>query len=305
MGEIIIGVDDRASSAAAIRYAAEESRRRGERVRLVHITPEPLSIVGARALGALEAELRAAASERLAWAYSYASARLPSELISRELVAGAPSSALVRAARAGSVDGIVLGSDRLSVAERVLFGSVTAMTAAAAPVPVTAVPEGWGSGPVHHRVLVAVKSAGTVSLPLVRRALQVAADRNATLGIVHVGHCGRSYQDVVTSGVDLPAWRAGAARRIRRQVDPLLAAFPEVTVDVVLTYGRVVDELGRLAVEADLLLIDRRAHRLPFGHLGRVGRRLLRQCPCPLEVDPAIPARATRDARPRRAGELT
>jgi nucleotide-binding universal stress UspA family protein len=61
---------------------------------------------------------------------------------------------------------------------------------------------------------------------------------------------------------------------------------PGVETEVRLVHGQPARVVVEASSEADLLVITRRPHLLPYGHLGGTGRAILRETRCPTVVLP-------------------
>ncbi len=89
------------------------------------------------------------------------------------------------------------------------------------------------------------------------------------------------------------AGRRAHEERLRRDVDaalePLVADYPDVPVEVVVAHSRPADRVVAESAWAGLVVLGRHRASLPWGpHLGSVVRAVLREAQCPvLVVDPA------------------
>ena len=281
---IVVGVAEREDSAAAVRYAAAESRRRHLPVHLVHavhpllagpesdliaVTREPVLLRAHQVLEDVAADLRRELG--------------PDAPVTTELVVG--HAAAVLDARSEDADLVVLQPERMGQRQHVPTYSITSHVAAKGGAPVVAVPAAWtepGPGPVT----VGVREAEGAT-PLLRTAFEEAAARGVTLRVVHAWHYG-PYDDVVFAGVDEQRHSDELAEQVRAELAPLAATFRDTALDLVVHHGRPADALVAESAHAGLLVVGRhRVGRRVTRHLGSVGRALLRESACPvLVVDP-------------------
>lgn len=282
-GWVLVGVDGTEAGEAAVRYGAEEARRSGARLRLVHVAPDYASRPTAYSFGdpdLMEATHRVGRA-MLAEAEKEVHGVVDPSLVSTLLLTGYPVSALVRASVGARM--VVLGDQPRPALERIATASVLGGVAGHAPVPVVAVPAGWSPRPGPRRVVVGVKDAGR-SRGLLCRALDVAAERGAELVLLHVWQLPSGYGGVVLAGMGLEEWE----REIRDSIRDVLKTIPtsarEVPLRIDVRRGQAAHVLVDASREADLLLIARRPHGFPLGHLGATGRAVLRASQCPVEV---------------------
>lgn len=282
-GPILVGVDGSDASRAAIRYGAEEARRRGAMLRLVHVVVGyvPSATTYPMDYPVPAEETRRAGREILAAAELEAHRHLDTSQVSTVLLTGYRVPTLVQAAVGAHL--VVLGDERRPALERVATSSVLSGVAAHATVPVVAVPASWAPAPGRPRVVAAVKDCRH-SAGLVRRALEAAEDRGAELVLLHalpLGYAGTSVSVADIDDWDRPA--KGALEELLRSAPP---RSPDVDVRIEVRHGQAAHVLVGASKRADLLLVSRRPHAFPFGHLGGTGRAVLRASHCPVEVTP-------------------
>jgi nucleotide-binding universal stress UspA family protein len=141
-GEIVVGVDDGPAAAAAVRWAAEQSRLVGPPLCVVHAWQMNAFEAAAVASGSGNAELleaasataRARATKWVRDALGPAGDRIRWRL---EVVEAAPGSALVAESRGAHL--LVIGTQEHTGLHRAVFGSVSHYCLAHAQVPVVAV----------------------------------------------------------------------------------------------------------------------------------------------------------------------
>jgi nucleotide-binding universal stress UspA family protein len=289
---ILVGVDGSEAGQAAVRYAAAEARRRDAELRLAHVLPadyERSPESGSLGAPGWRREARARAQAYLDEVRRDALEVLAPEQVSTVLLAGYRKDALVRATSAG-VSLVVLGDERRPVMERIATGSVLAGVAAHAPVPVVAVAAGWRPSPGKTRVVAAIKDYVHATGP-VQRAIETAEERQAEqLVLLSAWEPPPAYDGTYVDDADLRNW-AGAVRDRLEQALKTVPGVPgnvEVRIDV--EQGQAARVLVGASSDADLLLIWRRPHGFPFGHLGGTGRAVLRESRCPVMVLPPVAA---------------
>lgn len=278
---IIVGVDGSRASSAALRYAAREALRTGADLRLLHVLPglTPLT----PAAPTLPRDLEATGRALLAAAAAEVSAVEPTVRCSTDLLHAPRVHVLVEAAQ--DARSIVLGHERGRTVDRLMVGSTVPGVAAAARCPVVAVPPDWSAADEHGCVLVGVKHAAA-SGPLLRRALDLAAERGARLLVVHAWELPGEYAELAGATIDVAAWRERARHEVEVVLAPAREDRPGTDVEVRIVHGQPARVLQRASGEADVLVLARRARAFPFGHLGGTARALLRHSDCPVAVVP-------------------
>jgi nucleotide-binding universal stress UspA family protein len=139
--EIVVGLDDGAASAAALRWAAKQSRVTGARLRVVHawqLTPIEATQIGTRAAALVEAssaDARARTTRRVIDTLGTDAAGLRWQL---DIVEGGPGPALVRRSHGARL--LVLGTREHTGLQRVVGGSVSHYCLSHADAPIVAVP---------------------------------------------------------------------------------------------------------------------------------------------------------------------
>lgn len=297
---VLVGVDGSRASLAAIRFAAHEAQRVGTSVRLGHVVPNYVPMTPMLPL--TPADLEATGREILRQAGEEAQKVLDPENVVTSLLSGPRVPALLGAAEHARL--VVLGAEHRPAIERLLTGSSLYGVSSRASCPVVAVPRDWTPTGEHHCIVAGVKSTQH-SAELVRRALEIAVDRNARVVLVHAWELPNEYDDLISAHVDRDEWTDRARRAIERSLDGLRDAYPKVPIEVRVVHGQPARVLQVASDEADLLLLARRHSGFPLGHLGGTGRALLREGRCPVEiVPPADEPTDTSDLVLEQAGSL-
>ncbi len=278
---ILVGVNHSAGSSAALRFAAREAKRRGWDLRLVHVIPTYVPLTPLVPL--VPDDLEETGRQIVEAAAAEAKGLLASDRIATAVIDGARVPGLLSAAENARM--IVLGHEERSTLERLVTGSTVTGVASRGACPVVIVPAGWEPADEPRPVVAGIKSTQH-SQGLLARAFEVADQRGTGVVLVHAWELPQEYDDLITSRVDSRVWAESATRDIEAGLAPLRAEHPDVTVEIRALHGQPARVLQRASEEADLLLLARRPHAFPFGHLGGTGRALLRASRCPVEVLP-------------------
>ncbi|MGZ4594153.1 MAG: universal stress protein, partial [Actinomycetes bacterium] len=192
--------------------------------------------------------------------------------------------AIISAAGEDGVE-IVLGREHEPSLLHVATGSTVVGVAAHAPIPVIAVAP-QSEVTVHQRIAVGVKDPRRADA-IVHRGLEAAAERGASLWIVNAWEMPPGYEALVAT----PAEREKVARSVTEQLETtigrLAADFPQVEHKISVVHGNPARTLEEVSQECDLLVLARRAHLLPRGHIGGTARAVLRHAACPVMLVPA------------------
>lgn len=278
----VVAVDGTEDGERAIRYAAQEARRTGRGLLLVHVVHETVATAPMLPLFGADT-LHAVGHGVLADAVLLATGLVGEDVeIESQLLEGFRADRIIGAA--GSAP-IVLGP-RTSAFQSLLTGSTTAEVAAHARGPVICVPRDWEPGVELGRVVVGIDGS-PASTGVLRAAFDAASDHDARLTVLHAWRPSGIYEAAVGGRVLADAWE--------RQTEPvvwgLLAGLrgdrPDVQVDVMLRYARPEIALAEEARHADLVVIGRRGEDHPLGmSLGAKVRALIHAGLCPVEVAP-------------------
>jgi len=140
VGTIVVGIDGSEGSAAALRFAIEEARIRGARLKAVSAWHVPPAVYGAgwAPSGTDLDEFRKLAESSLLASVAEASGTESGVEIDQVLREGQPADVLLAEAR--KADLLVVGTRGLGGFKGLLLGSVSQQVAHHAPCPVVVVP---------------------------------------------------------------------------------------------------------------------------------------------------------------------
>ncbi|KAA0235791.1 MAG: Universal stress protein [Acidimicrobiales bacterium] len=134
MGTVVVGVDGSGGSTEALKWAADESRRRNAHLRIVGVWQPPIyAFPGFEAAGADHDHLQALAEERLC---AYAEEVMAGSGADWDLVVREGQAAWVLADEARDAELLVVGSRGHGGVRSALLGSVSTQLAHHAPCPV-------------------------------------------------------------------------------------------------------------------------------------------------------------------------
>lgn len=286
---ILAGVDGTEAGLAAARYAAAEAVRCGAALHLVYVVdpyapPLPTWPVAPTAadsrMGQLGRAILAEAEEAVADSGA---------VVSTYLLLGLPAGVLAQQAAKARL--VVLGDQPRSLFDRIITSSILGPVAAHSPVPMIVVPASWQRGEESREIVVGVQDPAT-SVALVRRGLDVAAERGARLRLLHAWHTFGAYQDHLTVGSEEQEWIDRAERELAAVLETARAesgpAAAEVDARVEVVHAQTAYALVEASRTADLLILGRGRSFLGFGHLGGTARAVLRESRCPVEIDPHV-----------------
>ncbi|MFH9349747.1 universal stress protein [Kitasatospora sp. NPDC017646] len=279
---VVAGVDGSSASTAAAQWAAEEARRRGAALRLVHAWPWLTDGVSSFAE---PDDLPAAAQRILAEAADAVRAPHPELTVHVDAVLDAPVDGLVAAA--AEADLLVLGSRGRGGFTGLLLGSVSMAVAGRSDTPVVVVRDAGQGHEASGEVVVGV-DAHAPEEAVLAFAFREAALRGARVRAVH--------------GWDLPplfgyaggAVPAGEVEQLKTLEEKLLTLAlagqrerhpaVEVVEDVRLDAAR---GLVEASAGAALVVVGRRQRPIELGsRLGRVAHAALHHAEAPVAVVP-------------------
>lgn len=281
---IIVGVAGREDSAAAVRFAVDEARRRHLPMHLVHVlhpflvnednltatTPEPVVRKARQMLDDVAAQVRS---------------ELGSDApVSTDLVVGHAAASLADLSHQAAV--FVLQPEGVGQHLHIPTYSVTNAVIARTRPPVVAVPAGW-SEPGTGAVTVGVDAVGG-AVHLLRAAFEEAQARGVALRVVHAWQYSQAFDDVVFEGERQANHSSRLADEIREDLAAFEQKFSGVPVELSVQHGRAADAIAKESKRSSLVVVGRhRTSRRVSRHLGSIVRAVLRGSQCPvMVVDP-------------------
>lgn len=267
MGDIIVGVDGSASSAAALRWAAGEADARGARVVVVLVWDlfGQYHADGSRVVDLVYDER--SADQALAKMVDDALGAERGGEVVRRSVCDRPAPGLLAAARDGDL--LVVGARGLGGFRGLLLGSVSQQCLHHASGPIAVVHGDHDGGTeATGRVVVGVDGSPAADAAL-GWAVAHAVARGSTLDVVNAWEAPVSHGPVL--GIfpyDLEAIESEAHQLVDSTVADASASAPDLVVSGTVVAGRPASSLLDVAKGADLVVVGRRG-------LGGFGRLLL------------------------------
>ncbi|HET9649236.1 MAG TPA: universal stress protein [Microlunatus sp.] len=283
--DIVVGIGDQSSSIGAAGFAVEEAALHGAQVVLVRAVPLPPSSVanfGAQALAELESAAHAVVDGVVAQL-----SVPPGVHLRTRVECTTPYELLLGLADDASM--IVLGQDRLPMADRLLAGSVASPLTAVAGCPIVIVPAGYpATRPDQPAVTVAVDGETSAEQAL-RLAFDEAELRGTPLVVLHA-----------VPMDTLPTERQDVAASIGELVAGWKADHPDIAVHEVLTTGDPEDVISEQSRNAGLMIVGRPHAKHVGGWSRSIAHAVLKRTACPLVVVPRS-ARSAEEPRLSRA----
>ena len=277
---VVVGVDGSPEAEVAVRYAVAEAERRRAGVRLVHVMPVFPWGVGPGAF-------RSSAPTPIGRSLLSAATRVVREVsdvvpMETRLLVGDRRDAILTVL-ADAVE-IVIGHDPDPSLRRLATGSTLIGVAARAPLPVVAVAP-RRTGERRHRVAVGIKDPARAD-DLLLPGLAIAAERHAELWVMHAWDIPSGYEGLVATPEEREQVARDATEKLEAALLRVSADGPEVEHTITIHHMNPARALVELSEEASLLVLARREHLLPRGHIGGVARAVLRHAACPVMVVP-------------------
>jgi nucleotide-binding universal stress UspA family protein len=278
---VVVGVDDAASTGAAVAWAADEAALTGARLHLVHAWQWD-SDEGA---GSLDATLVRESGERsLDALVQQAKDRHEDLHVSSASAEAPPRKALTTVSADARL--LVVGSRGLGGFPGLLTGSTSLHVAAHAACPVVVVPsEDWAR---VGGVCVGLHRRGADE-PVLSFAFETARQRKLPLRVVHTW----SYRLLRLSGSTAPpVYEAGHAEEEQvRMVDAVLAdwrtRYPDVAVEADVVRSNPAKRLVALSEGQQLVIVGREGNPDgPVRRLGSVSQAVVQHAKCPVAVVP-------------------
>lgn len=290
-GPVVVGINADGDKTGALVFAADEARRLGVQVRLVHAAHQILPPSGETVLVTYQS-LAEVAEAILSGARHALAEIAPDVLVETVAQVGGPVDVLVTLSEQASM--LVLQHRSMSRVGRIFTGSTSVGVALRAHCPVVSVPAAW-SPEREGRVTVGVDEYGGPAHVL-EAAFNEAAARGASLTVVHAWRLDRPYAELITAGDDRPEWLAAARRHLQEAMAPWQTRFPDVPVKIEVRHEWSAEALVDASTASDLVVLGRRGSRAPRFALGSLARTLIAYSKCPVAVVPEPDDREQPDA---------
>lgn len=280
-GTVVVGVDGSTASAHAVHFAALRAQRHGAILQVVHVAPLRLPFSPTRTV---EPPLfEQTANEILHSATAAATQVAPGLTVHARVCRGSLMANLI--ACADEARELVIGVDHRHGMDRIWTGAVGAGLAARAACPVVVVPPEWRPENEYRRVVVGFKSPDR-SRDLLAEAFAEAAERQASLVIVHAWKLPSAYDDIISARVSAEDVEQHTVDMISPLIADLRQAHPGVRVRICAEHAQTAQALVSASRTADLLVLMRVRSPQVLPHLGGTARALLREAECPVVVFP-------------------
>lgn len=279
---VVVGVDGTPAGSRGVRYAALEAQRLGRALQIVHVTPG-YATTGPGLPIIPDGTLRSYGLKLLQEAGTAAHALVPGLEVETRLLAGSTVPSLAETSAHASL--LVLGAERRSFAGRIWTGDIVAGVTAQASCPTVVVPPEWEPTDDHGRIVIGWRSPERPT-DLLAAGFELAQSRGAELVVLHAWKLQSGYDDIVANRVAAEEWGRRETGIIEPLVGELRSRYPDVPVRIEVLHAQPAYALVNASVRADRLLIMRPEHGGVFHHLGAVGRAVLREALCPVEVLP-------------------
>lgn len=273
---IVVAVDGSESAAVAVSWAADDARRRGLPLRIVHVCEEfsllPDEVVRTQR-DYCEGVVAAAADQ--------AQKSAPGLRITMERKTGNVVEDLI--AEAGDADCLVLGSRGLGGFTGLLLGSVGLGVAGHAPGPVVIV-RGSAEEATHGEV-VAGFDGSPASEAALEYAFQQARARKARLRVTYAWRMPVSGPYSFGMAETIRSIEQGEVEQARERLAPWPGKYPDVPVVEDVVCGHPAYALSRASQSADLVVVGSRGlGGFASAVLGSVSHALLHHAACPVAV---------------------
>ncbi|MFK4084832.1 universal stress protein [Kribbella sp. NPDC020789] len=283
---IHVGVDSSWRDTGALEWALQESLVRHEPLQVVHVVEDP-----ARHAPGWEAGIEESSMDLVTEVQRYLD-QVPGTLDNEaDLIVGPPPQKLAELAAGSRM--LVVGRRGIGGFKRLLIGSTSEAVVSAATTPVVVVPEHWKPSDHTGPVVIALDDGDDQSA-LIEFGIAEALERDLAVRLVHVWDLPAVYSwDAMNVAGVAGEWMQTAERHFANVADEWKAKYPELTIEVEVKRGHVVDGVVTSATDTDaqLLVVGTRHHtRLASVLLGSVTRGVLHHAPCPLAVVPPAAA---------------
>jgi nucleotide-binding universal stress UspA family protein len=278
---IIVGVDGSWRETGAVEWALQEAELRHEPLRAIHVIDEAVRGTPYWSRVVIDDT----ATNLVSDVQSHLDSTDGTLDHDADLRVGSPAVKLAEAAEGCTM--LVVGRRGMGGFKRLLIGSTSEAAVHQATVPVVVVPDAWKPGDHAGPVLVAIDDSGQ-NYAAIEFAVAAAEERQVPLRIVHVWDLPNIYSwDAMNIAGISTEWAENAHRYVESVADDLRPKHPELTVEIDVRRGHVVDGVITAAQvgDAQLLVVGgRRIRRITSMLLGSVSRGVLHHATCPIAV---------------------
>ncbi|MDI9579148.1 MAG: universal stress protein [Thermobispora sp.] len=279
-GVVVVGVDGSKSALAAVEWAADDARRRGARLRIVHVREPWANEFPFHGVAGYHQSLTEYCEGVVARAAERAKERAPDLEVTTEVVTGAVIERLLTEAERADV--VAVGSRGMGGFAGLVLGSVGMGLASHSPVPVVVVR--WLQEKTYDEVVVGVDGEAHTD-PALEFAIEEARLRGARLRALHAWHR-HLHNPLALAGtpVDRDAFDE-EVREFRERLAPWRDRNPDVELIDTAVCGHPVPVLADLSGSADLLVVGSRRHGgIGKALLGSVSHGVLHRARCPSAI---------------------
>lgn len=274
---IVTGVDGSADGLLALEWAADLARRRGWRVRAVHVVDDLPSSAPIVTTGPDDGTdvLEDAADEL---------ARIGCTDATLELRSGHPAEVLLQLSQDEPM--LVIGRRGRGGFAELLMGSTSQVCAALARTTLVVVPDSWRPALGERGQIVVGVDGSHACQAAIGFAFESAAERGAELSVVHVPDVPESFPppDLWLDPEDAP-WRHDARVMVTEALAGWSDKYPDLVFRTHYRPGHPVQVLAKESQYADLLVVGGlgRSQFTPL-RLGSVSRGVLHYAQCPVAI---------------------
>lgn len=283
---IVVGVDGSPGGAAALKWAADEARRRCVGLCIVHVSDEPTrDALSPTTLTAVAADLERHGSKVLCSAANAVAAWQPTVTVTAAYRRGRAADVLIELSESTTL--VVIGRHGTGDISAAVVGAVSHKVAAYGRCPVTVVPASLSQDAATQASAVIVGvGRSDEAMSALDAGFQHAQRAHAKVIPVRAwGELDWAHYSGTYTPETAERWRQASAHVLDECVCRLRDQYPSVDVETRLIRGRVTDALLDAASDADLLLIGGPSScGVRSSRLGWLGMQLVAQASSPVEI---------------------
>ncbi|GII66043.1 universal stress protein [Sphaerisporangium krabiense] len=280
-GHVVVGVDGSPSSVTAARYAAEDARRRGAGLRVVHVSEPWMYVQPLATPPGFQDSLEEASRAVLAQAADEARDQAPDLEIETVSRVGDVRTELLR--QSHDAEALVVGTRGHGGFLGMVLGSVSIGVAGHAGCPVIVVR--YDEESREHGEIVVGHDGSPESEPALRYAFEEAARRGCRLRAIYAWE--------QSAWLPMPASHTPHMERLydlgrkaaKEQLLPWRDKYPQLRVTESMPWAHPVEALSEASATADLVVVGSRGRgALRAAVLGSVSHGVLHHARCPVAV---------------------